>query len=76
MLEAIFNAELVKSIVLTILFTGIGLFFFAVSDWLVERLLPRSLRKGIEEDRNVALAIVIAAVILGTAMIVSAAIRG
>ena len=58
------------------LYLIIGLVFFALSDWLVERVLPRSLRKGIEEDKNVALAIVIAAVILGVAMIVAAAIRG
>ena len=40
------------------------------------RKLPRSLRRGIEDDKNVALAIVIAAVILGVAHIVAAAIRG
>jgi hypothetical protein len=34
------------------------------------------LRKGIEEDKNVALAIIIAAVIVGVAIIISAAIRG
>src|SRR5437764_8488861 len=68
--------KLVTQIVTTIIFLVIGLCFFALSDWLVERVLPRSLRKGIEEDKNVALAIVIAAVILGVALIVSAAIRG
>jgi putative membrane protein len=68
--------KLVVQIVMTIIYLVIGLFFFAVSDWLVERILPRSLRKGIEEDKNVALAIVIAAGILGVALIVSAAIRG
>jgi putative membrane protein len=68
--------KLLMQMVTTIIFLIIGLFFFALSDWLVERVLPRSLRKGIEEDKNVALAIVIAAVILGVALIVSAAIRG
>jgi hypothetical protein len=68
--------KLVMQLLTTLIFLVIGLFFFALSDWLVERLLPRSLRKSIEEDKNVALAIVIAAVILGVALIVSAAIRG
>jgi hypothetical protein len=68
--------KLVVQLFTTIVFLIIGLAFFALSDWLVERILPRSLRKGIEEDKNVALAIVIAAVILGVALIVSAAIRG
>jgi hypothetical protein len=68
--------KLLMQVFTTIIFLIIGLAFFCLSDWLVERVLPRSLRKGIEEDKNVALAIVIAAVILGVALIVSAAIRG
>jgi hypothetical protein len=68
--------HLLTQIFTTIIFLIVGLAFFALSDWLVERVLPRSLRKGIEEDKNVALAIVIASVILGVALIVSAAIRG
>jgi hypothetical protein len=68
--------HLLSQVFTTIIFLIVGLAFFALSDWLVERVLPRSLRKGIEEDKNVALAIVIASVILGVALIVSAAIRG
>jgi hypothetical protein len=68
--------HLLTQVFTTIIFLIVGLAFFALSDWLVERVLPRSLRKGIEEDKNVALAIVIASVILGVALIVSAAIRG
>jgi NhaP-type Na+/H+ or K+/H+ antiporter len=64
-----------KQVINTIVFLLIGLCFFALSDWMVERILPRSLRKGIEEDKNVALAIVIGAVILGVAWIVAAAIH-
>ncbi len=60
----------------TIIFTVIGLAFFMLSDWMVERVMPRSVRKAIEEDKNVAMAIVIAAVIIGIALIVSSAIRG
>jgi hypothetical protein len=68
--------RLLMQILTTLIFLVIGLAFFALSDWLVERVLPRSLRKGIEEDKNVALAIIIAAVIVGVAIIISAAIRG
>jgi hypothetical protein len=68
--------HLLAQVFTTIIFLVVGLAFFALSDWLVERVLPRSLRKGIEEDKNVALAIVIASVIIGVALIVSAAIRG
>ncbi len=68
-------SNLLRQVVNTVIFTVIGLTFFALSDRVVERILPRSLRKGIEEDKNVALAIVIGAVVLGVALIVSSAIR-
>jgi len=67
---------LARQIVITVVFIVIGLVFFALSDWMVERVMPRTLRKGIEEDKNVALAIVVAAGILGIAWIVAAAIHG
>jgi putative membrane protein len=64
------------NVVYTLVFILIGLAFFMLSDYLVEWVMPRRIRKEIEEDQNVALAIVIAAVILGIALIVGAAIRG
>jgi len=67
---------LARQVVVTVVFIIIGLVFFALSDWMVERVMPKALRKGIEEDKNVALAIVVAASILGVAWIVAAAIRG
>ncbi len=67
---------LTRQIVTTIFFIIIGLIFFCISDWLVERIMPKALRKGIEEDRNLALAVVVGASILGIAWIVAAAIRG
>jgi len=57
-------------------FIILGLAFFSISDWLVDRVMPRSLRKAIDEDRNMALAIVVGASILGIAWIVAAAIHG
>lgn len=41
---------------------------------LIKRMLPFSVNKEIEQDQNVALAIVMAAVIIGMSMIISAAI--
>jgi uncharacterized membrane protein YjfL (UPF0719 family) len=68
--------HLVQQVIGTIVFTCIGLMFFLLSDYIVERVMPRALRKGIEEDKNVALAIVVGSVILGIAFIVAAAVRG
>ena len=53
---------------------GIALFLGAL--WLVGRLSPFSARKEIEEDQNVAFAIIVGAVLIGLAMIVAAAIHG
>lgn len=63
-------------IVETLAFTLVGLLLFAVAFWIIVKVTPFSIRKEIEEDQNVALGIVIAAVILGIALIVSAAVHG
>jgi hypothetical protein len=53
-----------------------GLILFALAFWIMAKVSPFSIRKEIEEDQNMALGIVIAAVIIGIALIVSAAIHG
>jgi putative membrane protein len=60
----------------TLVFVAIGMFFFGVAFWLMSRLAPFSLKKEIEEDQNVALGVVIGSVIIGIALIVSAAVHG
>jgi uncharacterized membrane protein YjfL (UPF0719 family) len=68
--------QMVDLIVETLAFTLIGLVLFALAFWIIVKVSPFSIRKELEEDQNIALGIVIAAVILGIAMIVSAAIHG
>jgi hypothetical protein len=68
--------RLAQQVVTTVVFLFIGLIFFALTDWFIERMLARSMRKAIEEDKNVALAIVVGAGIIGMALIISAAIHG
>ncbi len=58
------------------IFTIIGLALFGLAFLIMGKATPFSLRKEIEEDQNVALAIVIASVIIGIAMIIVAAITG
>jgi putative membrane protein len=53
---------------------GIGV--FSLTFWLIVKVTPFSIRKEIEDDHNTALAILVASVILGIALIVSAAITG
>ena len=67
---------LLRTVVTTLVFVIIGLIVFALAFLVIAKATPFSVRKEIEEDQNVALAIVIAAVILGSALIIAAAING
>lgn len=58
----------------TVVYTVLGLVIFGVAFAVMVRLTPFSVRKEIEEDQNVALAVVMGSVILGLALIISASI--
>jgi putative membrane protein len=63
-------------LVTTLVFVILGLIIFALAFLVIAKATPFSVRKEIEEDQNVALAIVIASVILGSALIIAAAVHG
>jgi uncharacterized membrane protein YjfL (UPF0719 family) len=54
----------------------LGLVVFALAFIVIEKVAPFSVLRELEEDQNVAIAIVIASVILGSALIIAAAIHG
>jgi len=68
--------QLVDLIITTLAFTLTGLLLFAIAFWIIVKVSPFSIRKELEEDQNMALGIVIASVIIGIALIVSAAVHG
>lgn len=68
--------SLLPVVVTTVVFVVIGLIIFALTFFIIAKATPFSVRKEIEEDHNVALAIVIASVILGSALIIAAAVHG
>ncbi|HEY0080600.1 MAG TPA: DUF350 domain-containing protein [Pyrinomonadaceae bacterium] len=68
--------QLMPLVVTTLVFALIGIVLFALAFWIIVKATPFSVRKELEDDQNSALAIVIAAVILGIAIIVAAAIHG
>jgi putative membrane protein len=68
--------SLLPIVVTTVVFVVLGLIVFALAFLVIAKATPFSVRKEIEEDQNVALAIVIGAVILGSAIIIAAAIHG
>lgn len=67
---------LAELIVATLAFSILGILLFALAFWIIVKVAPFSVRKELEDDQNVALAIVIGAVIVGIALIVSAAVHG
>lgn len=68
--------ELAPVLVTTAIFTAFGLLVFAIAYIIILKATPFSVRKEIEEDQNVALAVVIGAIIIGISLIISAAIQG
>jgi putative membrane protein len=68
--------ELTNVLVSTAIFTVFGLLVFGLAYTIIVKTTPFSIRKELEEDQNSAIAIVIGAVIIGIALIISAAIQG
>lgn len=68
--------ELMPVLATTAIFVAIGLIVFSVAFLIVVLVAPFSVKKEIEEDQNISLAIIIGAIIIGVAMIISAAIQG
>ena len=67
---------LLSTLITTRVFVALGLIIFTLAFFVIAMATPFSVRKELEEDQNIALAIVIASVILGSALIIAAAIHG
>ncbi len=67
---------LIRHLLAAIVFSLVGVAVLGLCFWLMHRFCPFPLVKEIEEDQNTAVAIVMAAVILGISLIISAAIQG
>jgi uncharacterized membrane protein YjfL (UPF0719 family) len=59
----------------SLVYGGLGLILFFLTLFLMEKLTPYSIEKKITEEGNVALGIVVAAIIISLGMIYSTAIR-
>ena len=68
--------DLLPVLTTTVIFVAIGLVVFAIAFFIVVLVAPFSVKKEIEEDQNTALAVIIGALIIGVAMIISSAIQG
>ena len=74
--NAVSSGHIIKVVVESVIFVGIGLVVFLIAFFLMTKMAPFSVRKEIEEDQNTALGVVMGSVIIGLAIIIAAAIGG
>ena len=65
-----------QQFIATLVYAAVGIAIFIIAFKLAEKLLPFNLVKELSEDDNVAVGILMAAVILGLAIIIASAIHG
>lgn len=75
-MDELLQVPVVKAIVGSVVYSGIGLGMFVTAYRVMQWILPFSLRKELEEDQNIAIGVMMGAMMLGLAIIIAAAIHG
>lgn len=70
------SEHLVKGLVSSVIFSGLGLAVFVAGFYVIKAVLPYDVHKELAGDHNVALGVVIGSFVLGLALIIAAAIHG
>ena len=65
-----------QQLIATLIYATVGIVIFILAFKLAQKFLPFDLVKELTEDDNVAVGILMAAVILGLALIIASAIHG
>ena len=65
----------VKAVFDSVLYSVLGCVVLLGAFWLIEKVLPFSIRKEIAEDQNVGLGIILGAFVIGISIIIAAAIN-
>jgi uncharacterized membrane protein YjfL (UPF0719 family) len=68
--------QLEQLIINSLVFSGIGIAVLFITYFILEKITPENTWKKITEENNTAVALVLAALIIGVSMIISAAIHG
>ena len=63
-----------RPLVDSIVYSIVGTIVLGLSFYVIEKLLPFSMRKEIAEDQNVSLGIILGAFVIGLSIIIAAAI--
>ena len=67
---------MLRTFLSTVGYTIFGVIVFGLAYWVMVKVAPFSVRKEIEDDHNTAVAILMASVILGLAIIIAAVLHG
>jgi uncharacterized membrane protein YjfL (UPF0719 family) len=65
----------IGNLVNALVYSLLGIFIFAVSFMIIDKMTPYHLWKEIVEDKNLALAVMIGAISLGMCIIIAAAVH-
>lgn len=65
----------VSHVVSSLVYSVIGIIIFVLALVIIDKVTPYSIHKEIEEEKNVALGLVIGSVLIGLAIIISSAIQ-
>lgn len=66
--------DLVPNIILSLIYSGLGLIIFVVAFLVLDRMTPGSLWKEIIEDQNTALGVMMAGVSIAISIVIAASI--
>lgn len=69
-------SPVLRTFLSTVGYTFFGVIVFGIAYWVMVKVAPFSVRKEIEDDHNTAVAILMAAVILGLAIIIASVLHG
>jgi putative membrane protein len=64
-----------RPVVDSFVYSIVGSIILLSSFWIIQIILPFSMKKEIEEDQNVSLGIILGAFIIGLSLIISTAIK-
>jgi uncharacterized membrane protein YjfL (UPF0719 family) len=73
-MENLLSDVRIPQVVSTVIYSFLGVGIFGLAYAIIEKFCPFSVKKEISQDHNVALGIIIGAVMIGLALIISAAI--
>ena len=69
-------SEHARPVLDSIIYSVLGTIILVLAFWFIERVLPFSMKKEIEEDQNTSLGIILGAFIIALSIIISSAIKG